>query len=263
MGLALDTQSGRVASVGGTLTAVTANSGDSTTVRNFGDGASAWIIDANALVQTASVLQVRSPRMHDNLQDYRWQCATADSRSLWPLGSRQKLYPQDVLTVAMTSGAADNSAESLYIFYNDLPGVNAELRTWDQIRDRIVNMATIVVTLTTSATAGEYSAGVALNAGTTDILKANVDYAWLGAVSDTRVNRLCLRGADTGNLRCSVPGEVARSESRMRNAELSMLTGLPTIPVINAANKASTFVDCTHVAAGATVIASLLFAELG
>lgn len=262
MGLALDTISGRVDSVAGTLTAVTNDTGDSNVVRNFGEGSQAWIVDANALVETASVLQVRSPRMHDNLQDMRWQCATADSRSLFPLGSRQKLYAQDTLTISMTSGAADQSIESLYIFYSDLPGVNAELRTWDQIRDRIANLVTIVVTLTTAATVGDYSATVALNAGAADVLKANVNYAWLGAVTDTRIGRLCLRGADTGNLRCSVPGEVTRAEGRMRNAELSMLTGLPTIPVINAANKASTLVDCTHVAGGATVIASLIFAEL-
>ncbi len=262
MGLALDTISGRVDSVGATLTAVTNDTGDSNVVRNFGEGAAASIIDANALVETASVLQVRSPRMHDNLQDLRFQLATADSRSVWPLGAAQKLYAQDTLTIAMSSGAADQSIESLYVFYSDLPGVNAELRTWEMIRSRIVNLVTVVVTLTTAATVGDYSAGVALNAGVTDILKANVNYAWLGAVTDTRIGRLCLRGADTGNLRTSVPGEVARSESRYRNVKLSKETGLPTIPVINAANKASTFVDCTHVAAAATVIASLMFAEL-
>lgn len=263
MGLALDTVSGRVDSVGATLTAVTNDTGDSNVVRNFGEGGSAHIVDANALVESAAVLQVRSPRMHDNLQDIRFQLATADSRSVWPLGAMQKLYAQDTLTISMTSGAADQSIESLYIFYSDLPGVDAELRTWEQIRNRIVNLVTVVVTLTTAATVGDYSATVALNAGAADILKANVNYAWLGAVTDTRIGRVCLRGPDTGNMRTSVPGEVTRAESRYRNIELSKETGLPTIPVINAANKANTLVDCTHVAGGATVIASLMFAELG
>lgn len=262
MGLALDTVSGRVLNSNGVLTAITANTGDSVTVRNFNDGASASIVDINGLCSTAATLQYRSPRMHDNLQDYRWAIAIGDSRSLWPKGALQKLYAQDTLTISETSGAADTSITSMLVFYQDLPGVNAQLRTWDAVRSNIVNMATVVTSHTTNATVGEYSTSVALNGGVTDILKANVSYALLGVTVDTRVGRICLRGPDTGNLRVSAPGELTRQESRMFYPELSMWTGLPTVPVINAANKASTFVDLTHNVGGATVVVTSLFAEL-
>lgn len=262
MGLALDTISGSVTAVGATLTTVTNNTGDTTVVRNFPDGAMAKIISLWAFAETASTMQVRSPRLHDNLQDIRFRIPVTAANPPWPYGAQQKLYPQDSLTVQLSSGAADQTAESILIYYSDLPGVNAQLATWDQIASRIVNLCTIETTNVSGATVGDYGGQVALNAGATDILKANVNYALLGYAVDTAISGVFIRGPQTGNLRCGGPGSTDRKITGEWFSKLSEETGLPTIPIVNAADKASTFVDITHCTAGTSVLVDTIWAEL-
>lgn len=262
MGMALDTISGRVDSVAATLTTVTNNTGDSTTIRNFNQGDPASIIEAWVFAETASTFVYRSPRLHDNLQNFRARVPVTAANPLFPYGGRQHVEPQDNITVQLTSGAADQTIESILVHYSNLPGINAMLATWAQIADRIKNICTIETTNVSGATVGDYGGAVALNAGAADILKANVNYALLGFLCDTAIGTVSVRGVDTGNLRVSGPGSTDRKITQDWFKNLSDKSGLPCIPIINAANKANTFVDIMHATAGTSVLVDTIWAEL-
>lgn len=262
MGIAIDTVSGSVTNPGATLTAWTVNSGDALTVRNFSAPAQAFIIDANFRGATAPTGRIRSPRLHDALQAIQLKQVAADGRSVWPRGTIQQVFPQDALQVHENGGAAEVDIGSLLFFYQDLPGVDARLVSWQQIANRIQHLVTVEASFTSAATAGLYSATVAMNGGANDILIANRDYALLGYNTDTDIGRVCIRGADSGNLRLSGPGTTDKTMSSNWFRLLSDWTGLPCIPVFNAANKASILGDITHTATGTSVVVDYIFALL-
>ena len=134
--------------------------------------------------------------------------------------------------------------------------------TWDQVRPRIRNIIGVRLAITLGSTAG-YNGARAINADV-DLLKANQDYAVLGMMTDTETAAICLRGPDTANLRCSVPGEPDLTEDTSWWFRwLSMHYGLPTIPVINSANKGGTLIDCVNDENGGTANVQIMMAELG
>ena len=263
MGAALQVVSGRVTNPGGTVTAMTPATGDSFAVQNFNDPAvarlvSAWALGANA---TGGELSIHSPKMHDNIQGIRTKWLSAQSSPLLPLWADQPLYAQDTLVVASSGGGAETDGASFLAYYSDLPGANARLFTWSEIKARIRNMLTNEVSITTGGTVGDYGGGVAINS-LFDLLKANTDYAILGYLTDTMVQTVGVRGPDTSNFRVGGPGTNGRIDTRSWFIELSGAQDLPLIPVFNAANKGATIIDLVHNAAGSTVIVDLILAEL-
>src|SRR5882762_11873275 len=104
MGRAMELISGTVTNPGATITPWTMNSGDSNTVRNFPAASRAWLEDAWCQQATAGYLQVKSPRMHDNLVGIQTFVTPADSAGLYPEQLSQLLYPQDTLTIAQSGG---------------------------------------------------------------------------------------------------------------------------------------------------------------
>ncbi len=87
-------------------------------------------------------------------------------------------------------------------------------------------------------------------------------YALLGYVCDARVCSVGITGPDTGNLRVGGPGELAPDVTSEWFVDLSVRTGKPHIPVLNAANIAGTTFDVASTATAAAVNVSLIFAEL-
>lgn len=245
MGVAAEIVSGRVTNPGATITALTADSGDSFAVKSFDQAKRAWLESVWGQSATAGIVRVRSPRMHDNVQGIRIRLPAATVRSNLPTAARQPLFSQDVLSFEQSGGGAETESASMLIYYDDLPGVAARLVTYEEIYPRIANIVTVETAHTTGATLGDYSGGVALNA-TFDLLKANVDYALLGYEVDVQVTSVGWRGPDTGNLRIGGPGAIERIDTRDWFVQLSRQENKPFIPVINAANKAPTTVDLVH-----------------
>lgn len=262
MGRALEVVGFRATNPGAGTTAVTANTGDSLTVRNFPETSPAWLRNVWGEEATAGVISVRSPRMHDQVQNLRVRPAANDPVLLLPEEFAQMLYPQDTLTVFLAGGGAEVDAGYLLVYYSDMPGTDARLITPEQALGATVNILTVEVATATSATAGDWSGGTAINA-TFDLLKANVDYAVLGYMADVRVGAVAIRGPDTGNLRIGGPGTlVHRHETRDYFVEYSKKSGLACVPVINAANKGATFVHLSDPAVSAAVNVDLILAQL-
>lgn len=261
MGLALETIAFNTASPGAIITAATAATGDSLSVRSFSAADSAYLFGLNSRQGTAGVLRVRSPRLHDNVNGIRYNVIATEPIMVSPDWLNQALEPQDTLIVEQSGDAAATTVGCAWLYYNNLPGVAARLYRWEEIQPRIVNYAGVLVNPTSSATVGAWGPGRALNADV-DNLKANVDYALLGVDVDTSCTAVAIRGADSGNLRIGVPGSTNRTETRDFFIRLATRRAQPCIPVFNAANKGGILVDIMHNAASLAVNINFLFAEL-
>lgn len=263
MGLAMQVLTGRVTNPGAALTAVTMDTGDSNTVRSYPFGASpAYIDNLWAFGATAGTIRIRSPRLHDVSQGIRLRYAASNPTVLLPDYARQLLYPQDVLILEQSGGGAETDMFTALTIYEDLPGVQAQLATWDQISPRVKNIAGVECNLTTSATAGQYGGAQALNANF-DVLKRNEQYAILGYTVDTACCTIGLQGPDLGNLRVGGPGSIRHELTAGWFCDLSVREGKPMIPIINSANVANTVVDIATPATAAAVNVTFVVAELG
>lgn len=245
-----------------TPAAVTPYSGDTLTIRNFDPPNKAYLGDIWTYAATAGIARVRSPLLHDNVQGLRFRMVGAlQPRDLLTEYEVQLLHSQDALIAEIQAGAAETDGMSLVSYYEDLPGVDARLITIDELGPRIVNLVNQEVQCASGATVGNRCTSVAINANF-DLMKANTDYALLGFESDVTGQSIGLRGPDTGNLRVGGPMTTERMENRDWFVRLSKRLGRPTIPVINAANKAGTFVDNCQIVTGVTANITLVMAQL-
>jgi len=264
MGRALQVITGFVTAPGATLTAWTLASGDSLSIRSAAIESPIHLLQAWADNQVAGTLRVRSPRLHDNVQGIRLDVTASDVSPLLPTGIMQRLFAQDTL-VAEQSGsgvAGDIETGAVLVMYDNLPGVDGRLASWEQVKPLIKHILTVENTLALGI-AGGYSGEEAIDAEF-DLLKANTDYALLGYLVDVECAVVGWRGIDTGNLRVGGPGnETLRHITSEWFIRLNRLTGLPTIPVFNSANKSGILIDGAQDENGTDVTVTTILAELG
>lgn len=260
---ALDTVTSTGTAIGAALAASTVAAGDSFQVKNAAPNTDIHLLQVWSDHQVAGEVRVRSPKMHDNVDAMRYRAQIGVIKPLLPVGAPQRLYSQDVEIVELSGSAVAGDIESVVqqIYYADLPGQSARLQTWDQIRSKIRNIVGVRLAITLGATVG-YNGARAINADV-DLLKANQDYAVLGMTTNTECAAVCLRGPDTANLRVAVPGEPDLTEDTAWWFRwLSMHYNLPTITVINSANKGGTLIDCVNDENGGTANIVIHLAEL-
>jgi hypothetical protein len=260
VGKALQVVSGRVTNPGATITALTVDTGDSFQIKNAVAGSVVQLMNVWAQEATVGIVRVRSPLMHDQAQAVRLR-VTKSAEPLLPYEETQPLQPQDVVTFELSGGGAETDCASMLLFYASLGGADARLATWTAIAPLIVNTVGVEANLTTGATAGQYGGSQALNANF-DILQRTKDYALLGYLCDTTVCTVGFTGPDTGNLRLGGPGIAEPIITRDWFAINSYRTGLPLIPIINAANIGATLIDLVATQTATAVNVTALLAEL-
>jgi hypothetical protein len=261
---ALDTVTSTGTAIGATLAATTVAAGDALQIKNAAPNSDIFLLNFHVDNQVAGSVRIRSPKMHDNVDCIRSRVQIGVLKPVLPMGAPQRLYAQDVEIVELAGSAVAGDIESVVqtIYYASLPGQDARLATWDQVKGRIRNVLGVRIAITLGSTVG-YNGARAINADV-DLLKANQDYAVLGMTTDTETAAICLRGPDTANLRVNVPGEPDLTEDTMYWFRLlSMHYGLPTIPIINSANKGGTLIDCVNDENGGTANVVVWLAELG
>ena len=243
-GPALQVLTGFATAPGATLTQLTMGAGDSLQIANCDFTKMVRLLEMWGDWQTSGFFGIRSPKLHDAVRGIRVKGVAATVTPLLPLGTYQKLFPQDVLTAEISGSATAGDIETgaLLIYYEDLPGVAARLITYDELMKRGVNTKSVQNTITTTA-AGGYSGSAAINA-VEDLMKANTDYALAGYEVDVEIAVVGWKGPDTGNVRVGGPGNPSLKHlTGTWFVRLARETGLPLIPVINSANKGATFVD--------------------
>lgn len=263
MGRALELVSGFVTAPGAAFTPWTVAVGNSLQIRNAPFNTKINILALWAFNQVAGVLRVRSPRLHDNVQGIRVRATTPDQNPGWPLGFKQFLIPQDVLTVEQTGSGVAGQIESgsLLIWYDDLPGIAGRFTDLETVLTKGINVMGQEVALNPGI-AGGYSGQRAVNFSF-DNWKANTDYALAGGEVDVATGSIRIQGVDVGNLGLGFPGLTQGDKiSSEWFLQLARYTGLPCIPVFNAANKAAILVDTLQNQGGAAVNTTLYFIEL-
>ena len=266
-GIGLEVISGAATAPGATLTAWTLATGDSLQIRSANVTAKTAIISAWAFNQVAGVMRIRSPRLHDNVQGMRFRVSATDSEPLFPNsgdgGFMQPVIPQDLLIAEQSGSGVAGQIEggSFLVYYQDLPSINGRFTDWPTLQKNGVNLMGQEVSITTGTTVA-YTGSVAINS-TNDNFKANTDYALLGAIVDTRVLTVRVKGIDTGNLGVGIPGEpTQRHVGSNWFLRLSLSTGLPCIPVFNSQNKAAILVDAFGNQAAITTVVTLMMVEM-
>lgn len=252
---------GRALNPGAGPTALVANTGDSFQIRSTPDTSNPFLEGMWTANATGGVLRLRSPRMHDATQGIRFTVPAGVTRNLLAYEISTPMYSQDILTFEIGGGAAETDSASLLFRYPDLGGSAQRLGTWSQIKPLVAELVTAEVAVAGPVTAGDWSAGTALNA-TFDLLKGNQDYAVLGYTVDTLCNAVAIKGSDTANLRFGGPGPLEPLETRQWFVWLSEFADAPAIPVINQANRASTLIHVAKNTAAGTVNVDLVLARL-
>lgn len=243
------------------LTALTMNTGDTASIRSYGDGATYLLENAWAQNATAGFVRVRSPRMHDSTQSIRLVANAALPKALMPLGSEQRVYQTDALTLEIQGGGAEVDAAAFLMYYGNVSSGGGRFAMWEQIKPLIRNYLTVQVDVAGPTTSGDWSAGTDFD-NFTDLLHADTHYAVLGYTLDTASLAVALRGPDTGNYRVGGPGELNADETRGWFKRLSQEHGTPHIPVISSQNKGATQAFVARVGAGGTINVAFNMVEL-
>ena len=254
---------------GGAFEALAAATNESLSIRWLGSGTTCELIDAwGADSATKCQFSIRSPLLHDNVRGIRFghmanPTLSANSGKpqfyLSPYWT-QPYDPTDTLTIEANGTAADRVVFSQLLRY-EVPGpLGARLLSHTEVQARLRNLVGILVAPTGAAT-GDFGTGVALNSSD-DRLKANTDYALIGATSDLMYTTCALFGPDTGNLSVSWPGSWQEDIQAGYFFELSRQLQKPMIPVINSNNKGVTFIKIADAGGAISPNIVLQFAEL-
>jgi hypothetical protein len=224
--------------------AMTPVTGDSANVRNVMQGTVAMIAAAWTKAQAVGFTGILFPSGNDQTRNIRYRNAVNQAVNMMGRGVGTPVQPQETMTLfqAGSNTAGDVELAHQLMYYDSLPGGQARVIKVDELWSRVVRMVTVEDTITPTV-ASTYSGARALNAAS-DLLRANTDYAIVGASIGIACGALCVRGVDTANLRCSVPGQVVANDRGVNwFADLAEQYDLPMIPVINSANKAGIFTE--------------------
>jgi len=200
------------------------------------------IIAAWGRNQVAGFAQIITPSMHDSTRGVRSGVPVGSNLAVLPWCSQVDVQPQETLDIQIAGSnvAGDVEQVCLLMRYDDVPGLNQRLIDESELDRRIEKRVTIE--MSNVSTAGPSYGTATVITTPADLLKANRDYAVLGATVRTACMAVYLVGPDTANVRVGVPGDVLKPEiCGQWFALMSRFTGKPCIPVISSGNKASTF----------------------
>lgn len=259
--LALHHIGGSLVAPGATLTALTMHGTDSRTIME--NQGTPFIIDAWSLCQAAGIFQINSPMMHDDQDCLKFRNIAAQCYSLLPQPVKVPLVPGDTLNLRGTGSAValDRENFSVLIQYTDPKAAVGRYITYQELILNMVHPVTLEFAVT-AGVAGGYAGSLALSGAVTDKLKGYRDYAVLGMTTSIIQGALTMYGPDLGNLRIGVPGTTNREFNKDYFVSLSRNHAGPMIPVINASNKAATFIETVNDENAASPIVTLYLALL-
>ena len=236
---------------GGTFAdTLTANSGDSTTVANYDAPATQagakivemWGMDSASVAELA-LTYTRQQSVNDQSRGVRFNIPATAGGSAGSVGSHNMLpglatiplYKSDVGTFTVSSTAADAVLVSWNTLYDNLPGVQAVLASWDQVQALRWKTIGLACNAVASGTKGAYGASRALNADDTRLL-ANTWYAILGVTVQTVVTSITFTGPDWGGQRIGLPAGVLTTDSSTYFLDQTLKWNIPLIPCFNSNN---------------------------
>jgi len=230
---------------------LSANSGDSLTVANFPSGSARilemWGIDSDSVAEL-QVIYTRPDSSHDQQHGIRFEipsvalggAATNAAFNMLPGYGQIPLSPSDTPTFGVTSTAADDVLVSWITEYDNLPGVQGNFATWQQVQNLHKSTFGFFVGPTASGTPGAYGTNRALNADD-DRFHAGSWYAILGITVQTQVTTVGFIGPDWGGQRIGCPAGSLDLRSSTWFVDQAVKWNKAMIPCFQANNKANTF----------------------
>jgi hypothetical protein len=177
---------------------------------------------------------------HDFVRNFRYRNLALQPDNKVPFGFPLHFKPQDALTITQAGSATAGDVETVHMlnWYEDLPGVEANLINAAELRARGIQLLTVEDT-TTAAAASTYAGPRNINQAA-DLFKADTEYAILGAVVGANCGALAIQGVDLGNLHVGLPG-LSQDANWTKDwfLMLSEYHDVPAIPVISSANRAT------------------------
>ena len=263
MGLGIDTVVATATNPGAAPAADNAavNAGDSKAVRNFNLATAKARLDyVSRQGVTTGFVGIKSPRFHDVSRGFQIITTDTPAVQLMPPQTGQPVYGADTLQLTLSGGGAEVDAMCFGIYYTDIPGIAALLKSPADILPMIQNVKPIEVDVSAQATSGGWS-DTALTT-TENLLKANTWYAVLGYTVDTASLAVGLKGPETGNLRLCGPGPTTTFFTDQYFVYMSERHQAPYIPIFNSNNRANLFVSTALVSTAATPKVQLITGEL-
>jgi hypothetical protein len=253
MGRALVLNSaGKLNTTGGTFAdTLSAVSPDSLSVANYdapADKSGArvlemWGMDSASVAEIAVTLS-RQQSVNDQTRGVRFNipalipggAGTVGSHNMLPGLATIPLFKSDTFAFTVTSTANDEVSVSWNTLYDDLPGVNSVLASWDQVQQLRYTTIGLACNAVASGTAGStYGTARAMNADDTRLI-ANTWYAILGATVQTTCLSVTLTGPDWGGQRIGFPAGALTTDSATYFVDQSIKWNLPMIPCFNSNN---------------------------
>ena len=238
-------------------------SGQSFNLRSQDVNSGLYLVDCFADFSTSSNAIIRSPRMHDNVNCIYLDLTSTDKLLNFQSGMLQPMIQQDNISYIGGIGGDAAKLDNLFtsFYYDNLTGAPGDFVTWDAVKSRIKNLISVPIVLTPSLT-GDWGTELAINSSS-DLFKANTDYAILGALSGGFSSVISVMGPCTGNVRYGIPSicEHGGNDSRYC-VDLSIKSGLATIPIMSSADKNNTFISVAD-PAGFSISGTIFMAELG
>lgn len=263
MGRALDLTGFTVTAPGAAGTVMNPFAGDPANIRNSLDGVPINLLGFWSKAQAVGSTQVVYPSGNDTTRNLRFENVANQPGNMFPRGIGAAQKAQDALTLTQIGSAVAGDVElaHMLVHYDDLPGIDQELISIEDLYARQVRPVTIQGTLTATG-AGAWSGATAVSAFT-QFLRGNTQYAWLGYKLSAVCGAIAMNGPSTGNLRVGGPGLTGPdSETVNWFTQLAEWQGKPMIPTWNTANNAGTFFSISQDENLAAVIFSLFLMEL-
>ena len=255
---------------GSAFEALTAASGDSFSLRWLGDGTQAELLECwGANNATLCEFSIRSPLLHDNVRGMRFKhmfnptASGADGNPQVYLAPywKQPYEPTDTLIVEANGAASDDVTFCQLVKYTSPNVQGARLLTAQEVEARTVNLVGIATSPVPHATTSTWGASEAIDTDD-NRLKANTDYALLGATTDLPVTACKIFGPDTANFGIPFPGSWDEKITAGWFYEMAKRWNEPLIPVINSNNKGVTYIAAAQVGGGTAPTVALQLAQL-
>jgi hypothetical protein len=202
-----------------------------------------WGMDSNSVAEVAVTLS-RQQSVNDQTRGVRFNipslipggAGTVGSHNFLPGLATIPLFKSDTFAFTCSGTANDEIAVSWNTLYDDLPGVNSVLASWDQVQQlRYTTIGLACNAVASGTAASTYGTARAMNADDTRLI-ANTWYAILGATVQTTCLSITLTGPDWGGQRIGFPAGALTTDSATYFVDQSVKWGLPLIPCFNSNN---------------------------
>jgi len=233
------------------LTALTAFTGDSTTMINFpGEGGRLFVFDQMVHLQAAGVskLIAASNAFHDTKDGLVHYIQSGTVDSLMSRGELYEVLPNDTVTPYVNCASSLGDIENMVVNFladGEYP-VDQQLISFNDYQ-RMKNRPINVYATLTAGTAGGYSGDLALSSFTINDIEQGDMIAITGITTTVLQAAIVINGPDTGFRNIAVPGNIDYSKFQDYFLKFASFSpDEPRIPVISGKNLGNTIVKTVN-----------------